>query len=54
MFAKTYSPPRAQALAKVSATELIPLPCGPPIAHARLFSSVSSHTFDDLAWFLGY
>src|SRR2546428_13959789 len=38
MLAKMWSPPCMQALAKFSATELIPLPWGPPIIHVQLLT----------------
>jgi len=47
MLANTFRPPRAHDFANVSATELIPPPCGPPMTHVRLFSSGRSNTFYD-------
>jgi len=56
MLANTFRPPRAHDFANVSATELIPPPCGPPMTQVRLFSSGRSNTFCDFpphSWLLG-
>src|SRR2546422_7503630 len=44
MLAKTCNPPRMQAFAKFSATELIPLPWGPPIIQVKLLTMLNDYS----------
>jgi hypothetical protein len=42
--AKTCNPPRIQAFAKFSATELMPLPWGPPIIQVKLLTMLKDYS----------